>query len=272
LTVLTIFNVLKSDLLAGFLLLSKHIIFFTELHNIAMNKTGIIISRITIFLILILLPLQLDAQKAKTDQPAPVVKPDSAVNLPNFLLPRFTKSVIKLKSGEIYTAVLNYNTVEQEMFFQQKDKFFILDEPQLVDTVFMANKIYVPFEKGFYEVIVIAPVTLFYQHKSYVEFEGTPTLYGAKSQTMPPSNVNRIYGARGPMDLKVPNGYKVFDDSSYWIRKDNKMSVFESKRQFLKIFPEKEKELSQYIDKNKTDFKSPGQITELVNHCNELYK
>lgn len=197
---------------------------------------------------------------------------DSLINLPNLLIPRFTKSMVKMKSGEIYTAILNYNTVDQQMVFMQKKLFLILEEPQLVDTIFMANRTFVPVEKGFYELAVHAPIGLFIQHKSYVEFEGTPTLYGAKSQTNPPSSVRQIYGARGPINLNIPTGYKVFDDSRYWIRKDGKMNVFETKRQFLKIFPGKDKELNEFININNTDFKNMSNVIALVVYCNELYK
>jgi hypothetical protein len=195
---------------------------------------------------------------------------DSLVNRPNLLIPRFTKSVIKLKSGEIKTAVLNYNTVDQEMVFMQKDLFLVLTDPMLIDSVFMANRTFVPMEKGFYEVLLKAPVTLFMQHKSYVVSEGYPTGYGAKSQTTAPSYVRQIYGANGAIDLKIPQGFKVEDDSQYWVRYNNQMKPFETKRSFLKIFPDKEKELNQYISRNDIDFKKPEKVKNLIIYCNEL--
>jgi hypothetical protein len=207
-----------------------------------MKKTRIIIRNILSAFILMFFTFPLAAQT------------DSLINLPNLLIPRFTKSVVKLKTGEIYTATLNYNTVDQEMVFMQKKLFLVLNEPKQVDTIFMANRTFVPFEKGFYELMIKAPITLFIQHKSYVEFEGYPTLYGAKSQTTAPSYVRQIYGANGPIDLKIPKGYTVVDDSQYWVRKDTKIDVFKTKRQFLKIFADKENQLNQFINKNHTDF------------------
>lgn len=197
---------------------------------------------------------------------------DSLINLPNLLIPRFTKSIIKLKSGEIYTATLNYNTVDQEMVFMQKKIFLVLNEPEKVDTIFMANRTFVPFPKGFYEVLVKGFITLFVQHKSYVEYEGSPTLYGAKSQTTPPSNVRQIYGANGPINLKLPQGYKVSEDSQYWVRTSSKMEAFKTKKQFLKIFQEKKSELDNFITKNKTDFNNRNNVIELITFCNQLYK
>jgi hypothetical protein len=197
---------------------------------------------------------------------------DSLVNLPNLLLPRFTKSIVKLKSGETKTAVLNYNKVDQQMVFMQQKQPMILDNPQLIDTIFMANRTFVPFEKGFYELLVVAPIKLFRQNKSYVEFEGSPTLYGAKSQTTSPSGVSQIYASSGPINLKVPQGYKVVDDSQFWVHSENGMKIFDTKREFLKIFPEKEKELSQFISKYKISFEKSDDVIRLINYTNEIYR
>jgi len=197
---------------------------------------------------------------------------DSLVNLPNLLLPKFTKSVVKLKSGKVNTAVLNYNKVDQQMVFLQNKLTLVLDEPQLVDTVFMANMVFVPFEKGFYQLAVNAPITLFIQYKSYVETEGYPTLYGAKSQTTAPSYVSQIYSGSGAINLNIPQGNKVVDDTQFWIRKSEGMFMFDTKREFLKIFPDREKELSQYISKYKISFEKYEDVIKLVNYCNEISK
>lgn len=196
---------------------------------------------------------------------------DSVINYPNLLLPRFTKSVVVLKSGQINTAVLNYNTIDQEMVFMQNGLFYVLDEPQKIDSIFMANRKFVPQEKGFYEVLYKGPVTLFMQHKSYAEFQGYPTGYGARSQTTSPNYVSRIYGAKGTLNLKIPNDYKVVEDSKYWLRYNSQMSSFENKKGFLKIFPEKAKDLNQYIEKNKINFKNTEDLKKLISYCNELF-
>jgi hypothetical protein len=197
---------------------------------------------------------------------------DSLSNLPNLLIPRFTKSVIKLKSGEIKTAVLNYNTVNQEMVFMQDKQFYVLDDPQLIDSVFMANRTFVPMEKGFYEVLYKGQVALFKQHKSYTESEGYPIGYGAKSQTTSPNYVKQIYGGKGAIDLRVAPGVKVVDDSQYWVRMNFQMRPFENKKNFVKIFPEKEKEINDFINKNKINFKEIEDVKRLGIYCNELFK
>jgi hypothetical protein len=195
---------------------------------------------------------------------------DSLKNLPNLLLPAFAKSIVKMKSGEKKIAILNYNLVDQEMVFMQKDQYWVLDNPHLIDTVYMANRTFIPFEKGFYELAVPGPVTLFIQHKAYAESLGVPTGYGARSQTTGFNYVKTIYGGNGAINLKIPENYKVVDDTEYWIRKDGVMQKFDNKRQFLKMFADKEKELDQFMSRNKVSFENYQSVIKLVQYCNEI--
>jgi hypothetical protein len=195
---------------------------------------------------------------------------DTLQNLPNLLFPKFAKGVVKLKNGKTYSAILNYELVEQEMVFLQRKLTIVLDEPQLVDTVYLNNKRFVPFTKGFFELAVSAPITLFIQHKSYVESAGTPIGYGAMSQTTPPSYVRQLFETRGAISLKVPDAYKVVKDNEYWIRRAGEMSNFSSKREFLKIFPDNKNDLEKFISRNRIDFTEPKDVTKLVLYCNEI--
>ena len=216
-------------------------------------------SIITLFLIMLVIPAK--AQDLDTLQ-----------NMPNLLLPKFTRGMVKLKGGRVNSAILNYDLVGQRMVFLQRKLTLVLDDPNEVDTIFLANRIFIPAEKGFYEILLQAPLTLYKQNKSYVESLGTPTLYGARSQTTGPSYVQQIYGARGAIDLTIPKNYKVVDDSEYWIRQNGELSHFSTKRQFLKNYPDKQKDLKQYIKKSKTDFSDTKQVVALVTYLNELYR
>lgn len=196
---------------------------------------------------------------------------DSAVNLPNFLFKGFTKSVIKLKSGQVNSATLNYNIIDQEMVFLQNDGYMVLSNPQIVDTIYIANRTFLPFKTGFYELVMAGAVTLFIQHKSELESVGTTTGYGATSQTTNARPARQLYGPIGSVDLSIPDGYKIVDKTDYWVRRGSEMDKFSSKRQFLKIFKDKEKELSKFIGDNNIKFKDINDIVKLFNYCNELY-
>jgi|WetSurMetagenome_2_1015567.scaffolds.fasta_scaffold08877_2 hypothetical protein len=198
---------------------------------------------------------------------------DSVANLPNLLFPKFSKGILRLTSGEKKTAILNYNKVDQEMVFMQRDNFWVLDYPQkAIDTIYLAGKTFVPSDKGFFEISVLAPITLFKINKAYIEELGMPTGYGARSQTTAPSYIKTIYGSDGAINLNIPSNYKVVDDSEYALRKDGIISKFKTKKQFIKILPEKAKEINEFISSNHIDFDNLESVKKLVLYCNTIYR
>lgn len=193
---------------------------------------------------------------------------DTLKNLPNLLLPRFIPGVIKLKSGVLNKAILNYELVSQQIVFLQRNQTIVLRDPHLIDTVFLANRVFVPFEKGYLEVLAGLPdAALFRQHRAHFEVPGAQIGYGMTSRTATPQYYQQIYGPTGSIDVKVPEDYKVVDDSQYWIRERDKMHNFKTKSQFLKIFPGRKNEIEKFLALNKTDFKNSEDVKKLFLFC-----
>lgn len=199
---------------------------------------------------------------------------DSATNLPNFLFPFFMKSFVKFKTGELKTAVVNYNVVDEELVILQDKTYMTLNNPgESIDTLYVGGRVFMPFNKtAFYELFSTGPVNLFMQYKKNAEQEGTTTGYGVKSQTTSAENRKQIYGAMGSVNLALASDIKLTDNDSYWINKDGSMHKFLNKKQFLKIFKDKETEINKYITDHAINFKKISDLTELVNYCNEIYK
>ena len=198
---------------------------------------------------------------------------DSTARLPNFLLPHFASGVIKFKSGDTKAAVVNYNILDEELVFLQDNNYMVLQDPSVIDTLYIGGSSFVPVKTAFYEVGFTGPALTFYiQHKGYLENVGTTTAYGTRSQSASAQYKKQFYGPAGTVNLSIPENYKVADDSKFWIGRNNKMEKFASKHQFLKIFKDKEKELNKYIDDNNIKFNKIPDLVKLVTYCNELYK
>lgn len=196
---------------------------------------------------------------------------DSVKNLPNFLFPEFTKCVIKFKSGDSKTAIINYNIIDEELVFQQSDTYMVLDNPSVIDTIYVNDRKFVPFNSVFYEVVLSGTaVSLFIQHKSIIEDTGVPTAYGATNKTTNIRYARQIYGTVGSLNLSIPDNSKITDNTTYWVEKDASMEKFSNKRQFLKIFNDKEKELNKFIDSNSISFKNTGDIIKVCNYYSGL--
>lgn len=204
-----------------------------------------------------------------------VMKPAAAQNLEtdnleNLVFPRFQQSVVTLKTGQSYSAVLNYEKTEQQMVLIRNNQLFLFKDHQAVDTVYMDDRVFVPAETGFYEVLVSGPATLFMQHKARLDNTGATLAYGTKTSTAGVTHISKIFSQDGAINLKIPENFKVVDDSDFLLRVDGQIMKVLNKKQFLKLFPGKSEKLEEYIKANYTDFKSADDLAGLVEYCNGL--
>ena len=192
--------------------------------------------------------------------------------LPQFLFPDFTKSLVKMKDGRQMTANLNYNMVDEEMIFDQKGVFMALDKPQEIDTVYLQNRKFIPVEEAFYEVLSQGMVTIFIQHKSRYSQKGTPTAYGLTTKTAGPTKVLSMQVGNQVRQIELPEDVEVSPATVYWLGYKNGMYKFTTEKQFLKIFPENESKLKEFLKTNKIDIKSREDLIKLGTFCNSLVK
>lgn len=191
---------------------------------------------------------------------------------PQFLYPGFTSGTVIMKNGKSQVIDLNYNTISEKIVYQKDGKIFDLINAEMVDTVLMHKSKFVPAGKVFYEILLIAPISLFVQYKGDLVPPGTPAGYGSTSQVSPTKSVTSFQLSSGYFNLKLPDDYQVKVSSVYWIRKDNTMNSFLNERQFVKYFPGKEAELKKFIKENRIKFDMPANLISLVQYCNEILK
>ncbi|MEJ7829931.1 MAG: hypothetical protein WKF91_17110 [Segetibacter sp.] len=87
--------------------------------------------------------------------------------LSHYFFPAFIEGTVKKKSGEISKTLLNYNTITQEMIFQEAGTNLALDKIETINTVYLKSKTFVPAGKVFYEVATYTLVALYIQYKNY---------------------------------------------------------------------------------------------------------
>jgi len=192
--------------------------------------------------------------------------------LPHFLFPDFTKGIIKMKDGRTLSAVLDYNMVDEEMVFEQKKVYMVLDKPEEIDTVYLQNRRFIPVEKAFYEVIVKGNVSLYIQHKARYVPVSSSTAYGMKSPTAPLTSVLTVSSGNQMRSVELPDNVTISPATVYWVRTGNKMHKFTTEKQFLKIFSGSEDDLKKFIKESKIDLKTREDLIKLGNYFNEVIK
>jgi hypothetical protein len=217
------------------------------------------ISKIPLIIALFLLTYYL------TDAPAKA-QDDST----HYVLPEFVVGSVKLKDGRTDSAIMNYNKLTEEMIFVKDGVLLAIDSLETIDTVNIDSRIFVPHQKIFYELLVKGPVSLFIQHKCNLLIAGNPSGYGGTTETGASKNISFLPSAGRAYKLKLPDGYHITDATQHWIRKDNKFYKANTTSQITKVFPEKEKEIKQFIKVNKLDLKKSDDMIKLIVKCNEF--
>lgn len=185
----------------------------------------------------------------------------------SYLFPEFTDSYIYYKDGRIFQVPVNYDLFENIFVFIDKDnekKEF--SDPDMIVSIKTGNRTFIPVSSnGMAEVIQNEPLIL-------VQYIGNKRVkkdltFGGKTETASvDSYSNLIYGTGN--DDK--NSVIVKIDYQFYIKKNKRLKGFSTKKQFLKIFSQHKELLKQYIDGNKIDFETIGEVKELCNYALSL--
>lgn len=190
----------------------------------------------------------------------------------HYVLPAFVKGSVLMKSGKTQTAVINYNMITEEMIFENGTTRLAMNNLEKIDTIYLDSMKFVPHNKIFYEVLINDKISLFKKHKSNLLQSGSPAGYGGTSETSATTSISILAGSGALYKLQLPKEYHVKDASQFWISRENTESIVTNQKQFLKIFPEKTKELEQFIKQNKLNVRKQEDLIILIKKCNELMR
>ena len=187
----------------------------------------------------------------------------------HYLFPAFTRGTVLMKSGVKNETMLNYNSLTEEMIFEQQGKKLAIGQLEQVDTVYVAGRKFFLLQNKFVEIIYHAKYDLYAEHKCNLKDPGKPAAYGGTSQTSSTTSYSS-YSANGQMyELKLPEGFETNPYLIYWLKKDGKLSKFLSVRQLSKLFEEQSVLFKKYIKENKVSENDPASVVVLIKYLEE---
>lgn len=190
----------------------------------------------------------------------------------HYVLPSFVEGSVKMKDGRTEIAMMDYNKLTEEMIFEKNGFMLALDSLVAIDTVNLDSRLFVPHDKVFYEVLVRGPVSLFIQHKCNLLAAGNPSGYGGTTETGAARNITSLTNSGRAYHLKLPTDYHVTDATQNWIRRNGTFYKANTASQIVKVFPDKSKELKQFIKSKNLDLKNTRDLVTLILKCNEFAK
>jgi hypothetical protein len=197
---------------------------------------------------------------------------DTANFVSHYVLPAFVKGTVKIKDGRLEVAMMNYNKLTEEMIFDKEGTKLALDSLEKIDTVYLDTHTFVPHDKVFYEVLVKGRVSLFEQDKCNLLAAGNNSGYGGTTETGVSRSVSMLTNSGRAYMLHLPRDYHVTDASQFWISRSGKYYKANNASQIIKVFPEKSKEIKEFIKVHNLDLKNPADVVKLIVKCNEFVR
>jgi hypothetical protein len=190
------------------------------------------------------------------------------IEMTHYLFPEFTQGVILMKSGIRNDALLNYNSLTEQMIFEKKGKKLAIgmNELGLIDTVFIKDRKFIAFNSVFVELLSHSKWDLFIEHKCELEEPGQPSGYGGTSKTTAIKSYSSIYSEGNSYQLKLPEGYKSNPYTYYWIKKNGKLHKFTSMRELKKLYKDKKDLFKAYLKKYRVKYDDQEGIIQLIEY------
>jgi hypothetical protein len=188
------------------------------------------------------------------------------MSVAHYVFPEFTKGIVLMKNGNENEAILNYNSLTEEMIFETRGTKLALGQLETIDTVFIGGRKFIPKDNTFLEMVLKSKYSLYAAHKCKMVDPGKPAGYGGTSQTSAITTYSKYFSNGRVYDMSLPEGFDTQASIEYWLEKDGKLNKFISIRQLSKLFDEKESAFKAYLKKHEVDYDDQKSIVELIRH------
>jgi hypothetical protein len=185
--------------------------------------------------------------------------------LTHYIFDSFRKGKVLMKNGAENKLLLNYSVLNNEMVFDAGGgKYLAISEPEKIDTVFIEDRKFIPFDNAFFEVLLPHSIPLLLEFTCTVKEPGSDIGYGMTSTTGGINSLKSLMRNTGAFAIKLPDGYEIIPVYTYWLLKEGKLEKAGTAKQMSAVFPDKKELIKTLIKSYKTDFKRREDIITLV--------
>ena len=151
-----------------------------------------------------------------------------------------------MKTGVKNEPLLNFNSLTEEMIFENKGTKLAISNIEQIDTIYINGRKFFPLNGKFLELILHSKYDLYAEHKCSIKDPGKPAAYGGSSQTSATTTYSTFFSGSQVYDLKLPESYETKAYTFYWLKKNGELIKFVSLRQLSKVFGEKSIQFKKY--------------------------
>lgn len=182
-----------------------------------------------------------------------------------FLFDEYTEGKALIKGGFYTRTRFNYDCVNQELHFRERDQDMIMDNTSNIDTIYIGSRRFIPYETRFLEYIPTAKGVLLVDWKAKIHNIGRKGAMGIVSQSGGIEKVDVQEMQHKGLDFTGNDIYQVKYHNTYLIDMNGQPKKFNNLKSFVKLFPkEQQAEVEAIAKKQHTGFDDPEQVAALI--------
>jgi hypothetical protein len=188
-----------------------------------------------------------------------------------YIFPDFQNGSVILKNHPEVKCKLNYNfLLDEVLFIDETGKKMAIANPQDVLQVYIADRLFIPASKGYFEVIEKGTVSLVYKWTCNIVEKGKEGAMGISSDAPSIYQMNRMSFDAREWKLDVDKEAVIAVEVVPYLKIRSKYIQVKGARDFLKAFPGNSSRIKDYIEQKPVDFKKEADLRRLTKYCNSL--
>lgn len=199
-----------------------------------------------------------------------IVLSANAQSEPLFIFDQFVNAKIHFKNRSVTVAPMNYDAVNDKMYFKEQSNLMELTNAALIDSIVWAGKrTFMPNANGFWEQVRVENGQVFIHWRIKKVNVGATGAMGAVTQAKVEAVNIRSMGVFSAESQRINSAdvYQQKNVNEYYLLKDGKYKKITNKKHVLKLFPNHVSAIEDYMDKNETQMTDPISVLELLNFC-----
>ena len=189
---------------------------------------------------------------------------------PLFIFDQFINAKIHFKNRSVTVASMNYDAVNDKMFFKQDGDLMELTNAAMIDSIVWAGKrSFVSHGQGFLEKIKLENGTALIRWKIKNVNIGSAGALGAVTQAKVETISVRAMGVFSATDATSNSAdvYQQKNANEYYITLNGKQEKITTVKHLYKLFPKHKEKIKAFIKEQGIKMNEPILVLEVLNYC-----
>ena len=189
---------------------------------------------------------------------------------PLFIFDQFINAKIHFKNRSVTVASMNYDAVNDKMFFKQDGDLMELTNAAMIDSIVWAGKrSFVSHGQGFLEQIKLENGTALIRWKIKNVNIGSAGALGAVTQAKVETISVRAMGVFSATDATSNSAdvYQQKNANEYYITLNGKLEKITTVKHLYKLFPKHKEKIKAFIKEQGIKMNEPILVLEVLNYC-----